>query len=144
MNLKEFTPLVFKYNGFKVKTSWLVIVVGPFLLIVDDCFRDFWINACYLLANSIFKLGRSLGIILIQSLLQVTPEIKVEVWKIRWRASHSTFQTGKPVFPQVDREEVTCSLPIQWFTFLVVLSGLWVELYHGYQHLSKNSPFSGF
>ena len=57
---------------------------------------------------------------------------------------YSTIQREKSVFPEVDRPEVACSLSIQWFMFLVVFSGLSVELYHGYQYLLKKSPLFSF
>ena len=40
-------------------------VLSPFLYSVDDGFRDFWTNACYLLADSFFQLGDSLRIMFI-------------------------------------------------------------------------------
>ena len=43
--------------------SFLGTVLGPFLHTVDDAFPDFWTIACYLLADRVFQLGGSLGVI---------------------------------------------------------------------------------
>ena len=51
---------------------WLDIVLSIFLHSVDDNFRDFRNNACFLLASSFFQLGDSLGIISLYSFLYVT------------------------------------------------------------------------
>ena len=84
MGLKSFTVIFSNTTDFKLVTSWLDTVLSPFLHIVDDGFYDFLTNGCYHFADSFFQVSDSFWIILIYCFLQVSPEIRVEVWKIWW------------------------------------------------------------
>ena len=72
LRLKSFVLSNLIYNIFELVTSWLDTILNRFLHNVDDVFPDF------------FHFGDSLGIILVYFFLKVTPEIEVEVWKVRW------------------------------------------------------------
>ena len=100
--------------------SWLDTVLNHFLNTVDDEFRYFSSNASYILTDSFLQLGHSLWIILdgLFFFLVTGHQFSLKVIAQKWHA------------------------PIKWFLFLVVLSGLWGELYHAYQHLMKNCYLS--
>ena len=66
LRLKNFTLDILNYNIFEVVTSWLDTVLSLFLHMVDDVFPD---SSWKILAYSYFK---------------VTPEIKIDVLKMRW------------------------------------------------------------
>ena len=59
--IKEFYAIKSICKISQEVTSRLDTVLSPFFHTVDDGFCDFWNNACYLLANSFFQLGDSLG-----------------------------------------------------------------------------------
>ena len=125
-------------------TSWLYTVLSYFHHHIDVGVCEFWTNSGYLLVDSIFQIGEALGNKLMYYFISVTSEIKVEVWKIQSPSCLFNFSYRKVSFPwcRLCRSDMLSSKPV--VRVLVVFSGLWVELYHGYQHLSKNSHFSGF
>ena len=99
LRLKYLTLNILNYNIFEVMTSWLDTVLSLFLHPVDDGFRGFWTDVCYLLAYSFFQLGESLGNILVYSFLKVTQEIEVEVWKMRWPSWPFNIPNRKVIVP---------------------------------------------
>ena len=134
MRLKNFNLLIHSYNIFQVANSWSDTDLSRFLHTIDGWFRDIWTNSCYFLTESFYQLDDSLWILLIHSFLWVTPKPKFDVWKNCWPSRPLNFQTENSIFPE----------HIQWFMLFVILSGLWVDLYHIYQHLLKKSTLSGF
>ena len=127
-------------------TSWLDTVLSLFLHNVVDVFPDFWTNDCHLLAYSFFQLGDSLGNILVYSFIKVTPGVKAEVWKVRWPSCLFDIPNRQVSFlwNRWRRSDMLSSNSV--VICLVVLSGLWVQLYHmtTASFKKKISPPSGF
>ena len=141
LRLKKFTLLILRYNIFQLVSFWLDTVLSYFFILSKTTFVTF---------EPIFVI----------SLLR-TPFKSVTVWGLSLNNLSIKYPRGKnrgvqhlvteQVFKQSNPKS-QFSLKIiaqkwhalfQWSTLLVVLSGLWVKLYHGYQHLLKIYHFTG-
>ena len=69
LRLKNFRQLILTLNFFEMMSSSFDIVLSPFLHTVDNGFRDYLTNACYLHADRAFQFGDSLGFIFLYSLI---------------------------------------------------------------------------